>query len=202
MPINPSQNAVYEVALEGVWDGAIEMRNVFHMQKVDSGVITEGQFLDDMEEYLEAILAIIKTIQATIMIWNGLTVATVEGPPQSATRSFGSPIAGEVSGAVLPSGVAVLSYMGTGYRRRQLRKYWGGMPEQATASANGEWGSGTLGVIADVQNLLLLDFDAANGTWRYGGYNTAMTPEFVFPTQAEAQSIVSYQRRRRRGRGI
>lgn len=202
MAINPSIGGVYGARIEGVFDGSIAVQNQFHLQKVDGGTITEGEFLDDMLDWATALLAIIKAVQSTIMIWNGVTLSSLEGIPQTVQGDFPSPIPGEISGAVLPSGCACLSYFNTGYSRRQLRKYWGGFPELQTASADGEWGSGTVSVVADVNDFLMTDYVGTNGTWRYGHYTSEASPQFVFPTSGVVQSIVSYQRRRRRGRGI
>lgn len=192
---------VYEVALLGRFNDAIEMRNIFHLQKVDGGTIPQEEGLEDITEFLEAVLAIVKALQSTLMIWRGFTVSRLEGDPGVVEEMFSSPIAGEVSTDALPPGVAFLTYMNTGEPRRQLRKYWPGLTEGAVGPFGG-FSSTTVSDMADLSALLLNDFSGTNGDWRYGHYNSDLSPQFVFPTTFVATAVPAYQRRRRQGRGI
>jgi len=192
---------VYEVSAEGTLASAIECRNVFHLQLTGSGTLSETQGLDDIEQWLTALITVIKAMQATVAIWKGFKVSNLEGTPMSVSRVFSSPIAGTNAGTLLPTGCCFLTYMPTGVRRRQLRKYWWGFIEAST-DTTGEWASSAVTYMAGVAPLLLPTQSMANGTWVVGSYQTGVPGSFVRPSSAVQQVLVSYQRRRRRGRGI
>lgn len=202
MALTFSQGGVYGVSLLGTWDDAVETRNVFQFQKTDPGTISEEFGLDDIEGILGALLAYITAVLHIVQVFRGFQVYRLEGDPAVAERTFGSPITGAiVSADPCAPGVAVLSYFNTGIPRRQLRKYFGGLAESAF-DADGNINATVLAAHADLAGNLIIPWAQLNGTWQYGGYQTGVPGSFVAPESAVTTSNPSYQRRRRRGRGI
>lgn len=201
MALSFSIGGVYEVVAEGVWNSAEQVRNVYQLQKVDGGTIPEAQGLEDIEAWLTLVLNIIVAVQSTLIIWKSFTVNALEGTATSGSVPLTADIPGELTGDPLPPGVALLFYMNTGVKHRQLRKYIPGCAE-SSIGAFGGFSSATLTALAGMDDLLLNDYNGTNGDWRYGHYRTGVPDSFVFPTTFTATAVPSYQRRRRQGRGI
>lgn len=202
MSLSFTIGGVYGVSLLGRINDQSEIRNVFHYQKVDGGTITQTEGLDDLEDILTALIALLTAIQTTLIVFRGFDVYALEGDPQTASRTFAAPIAGTATGDPLPFGVSMLTYFNTGVPGRQLRKYWAGLTEASNSPTGGFAGASITTPGTNVLNFLMTDQVEANGTWRYGHYRTGVPGSFVFPVDGTLQYIPSYQRRRRLGSGV
>ena len=196
-----SMGGVYEVVAEGTLNGASKVQNVYQLQKVDGGTLSQALGLADIKAWLALVLNVVKAVQTTLLVWETLTVNTLEGDNTTGSVPLTASIAGTATGDYLPAGVAMLAYMNTGVRRRQLRKYIPGTTE-GTVTAAGIYGTASTAIVAGMGTYLLNDYVGANGSWRYGHYRRGFPGSFVFPTSLTVTTNPSYQRRRRLGRGI
>jgi len=202
MALEFNPDGVYGVSLKGRINDQSEIRNVFHLQMQNAAALTETQGLDDIEEFLEDLIAFLQAILTTLIVFRGFDVYALEGDPRTATRTFASPIAGTATGDALPFGVAMMMYFNTGVPRRQLRKYFAGLTEASVSASGGFAGASITTPGTNVLNQLVNQYSATNGLWQYGHYRTGVPGSFIQPVEGTLQYIPSYQRRRRVGSGV
>ena len=201
MAITFNPDSIWQVAANGVWNDAVETRQVYQLRLESGTPLTQSEGLGDIEEWLTDLLTILKTIQTLLHVWNSFTVADLNGIEVSGAVPFSSPLVGEATGDPLPPGVAMLGYFNTGQAHRQLRKYLpGGTEAQVTAS--GLFGTSTTAIFASTVSLFLDPYSASNGLWRYGHALPGIGASWVTPVSMSVNTIPSYQRRRRQGVGI
>jgi len=202
MPITFSNGGVYAVTINGLWNGTNVMNNVFHLQLVDGGVLSEADGLADIEAWLTEIYDYLSTITADNMVWSTFRVDALEGTNTSGTVPLTAPIAGALTGDLVPPQVALLSYFPTGVRRRQLRKYWSGWDDSAIGVNGGFSSAIATGVTTNLANLFLLIYEGTNGSWLYGHYRTGEPSSFIGATSMITTGNPVIQRRRRVGHGV
>jgi hypothetical protein len=195
-------NAVLRLVLYGTYNSVVEIRNVFEYRLVTGGPIVLAGVIDDFEEVALALLDEIAAVQATIMSWRAYSVATLNSSWVTGEIPFTAPITGLDMGDSATSSLAALVSLPTGVPRRILKKFVGPLAEQLLT------GSGNLnptgnGLIQQLGDLLLVDFEAANGLWRYGhAIGDPSEPTFLRPIGATVRTVLSPMTRRKQGVGI
>jgi hypothetical protein len=202
MAITFVDQGVYRVTAIGSFDAAVEERAVFQLRLDSGGPLSQQQGLQDIDDWLTLILNIVKAIQSTLLIWRGFAVEELDGNQNTGEIAFaaGSVVGADATQPTAP-GVAFLQFMPTGEKNRQLRKYWGGVCEDCL-DADGNIVAGCAATLATIDTLLLNAHNGTFGDWIYGHALAGIGASFVRPSAVNTSLNPSYQRRRRRGRGI
>lgn len=192
---------VYQVTATSEFNGELKQQNVFDFQLLSGAPMTYQEGLDDIEEWLTLIINVLKALQATVVIWKGFSVSELNGLNNSGFVPFTADIPGTVADDPLPPGVSILTYMNTGVKRRQLRKYWGGLTE-TSCDASGAWLAGAAATVAGMASYFLTTQNLTNGVWVYCDGHAGVPADTIYPFTFTTTTVPAYQRRRRQGRGI
>lgn len=195
MPVFNS-GAVFEVAIHGQQgSGQADIVNVYKLQM--TGVASQDwtDILDDMLEWAELIVDLIKLAQTVYTSWRGITVRTLNSSDVSGFLPFASNIAGTRNEDTNPTGCAALLYFSTGISRKQPRKYIGPLGDGMTDTGGG-LNATALGLLEDVVDFLLVPQSVGAALYTYG---TAQPAGTFYPVIEGAISTEpAYQRRRKR----
>lgn len=194
-----NNGAVLEIAMHGRYDSRSDIVNVYQLQFLSGGPWEFSDLVGFVEDWVQAVLAIKKALQTTLMLWQTYSVKTLDNNIVSGKVPLTPTVTGSVTGDCSPLGAAALLYMNTGQSRRQLRKYVGPVAE-SFVNTSGQLTSAGTDVTTALLAYLLPNKSFAWGTVAYGHGNPGQN-DFVRPLGGVASGTPAYQRRRRPGTG-
>jgi hypothetical protein len=193
--------ATFRVAVQGRWDDAVDVVNVYALNNTGSAISDEQNLIEDMIDWATALLTILKYVQNLVMIWDSIHISAWEGEWTLGTNPLAAPIAGTNDNGAAASGVAALMYFNTSTPRRQARKYFGGLDADVLVGESAQLTSAALTALSTLGVFLLDEYVGSYSTYQYGVYQIDGTPAFLLPNSGVVSATPAYQRRRRRGTG-
>jgi len=190
---------ILEVSARTELNGVDDIVNVYQFRSEGVLTLTDEEGIDDVIEFLEVIYAIWNVIQSALNLYRDIRVRNVTQDIVYGVFPWPNLVAGLSNTNPLPGGNAMLINFSTGMPRVTPRKYFGAMTLDEI-DATGSLTAATIVEGADIATLLLEEYIATNGLWRYG-YFSPKTSAFQIPTAGVVEDVVAYPRRRKAGRG-
>jgi hypothetical protein len=173
--------------------------NVYQFQLKDGGPVDFEDFADSVRDFLDDFYQDLMVYFNQVLVMQGVHVDGLAGVCSSGFLPFGANITGSLTNDAVPPGVSLVSGFPTGFKRVQLRKYYGGLDASVVDS------DGNLDItfrvnVNSVLNDLVSD-QVYNGlTFRFG-YQSPKAGQWVEPTTRFSNTVAGYQRRRKYGVG-
>jgi len=191
---------VFEVTARAEFRGVEDVDNVFQYQYTSGSNSTNAIAIDNLLTIMETVYAIVRTFQHVLTLYRDLRVRNVTKGEVYGTFGWPSIVSGSVSGGDTPPGVAALINLSTGIPRVVLKKYWGGLDNQAL-DTDGTLTGAMITSLAAISAVLLTPQTVGSNTYVYG-YLSPKTGNFESPQGSVITDIPAYQRRRKQGRGV
>ena len=194
-----NDNDILSVDVKGDFNGTEEIVASYQLQLDDVGGLADTLVLEDIEEWVEALYAIVRSLLSILTVIRSFRVQNLTQDILLGEVTLATPIAGLLTGHATAPGVAILATFPTRYPRVVGAKYWGPTADEALDSV-GKVDATRITVCNSAIALLTATYSATNGDYDYG-YNSPKVMDFVPFTEGQSHTEPAYQRRRRRGRG-
>jgi hypothetical protein len=191
-------NDVVKVTFNTRQDGVGVVSNVFYFRN-DSGLTLDNEsVLDEFGLWTGYLAAQLDDFQSDTITYEEYKVynMTQDQPIGTAPSTLTS---GSVDTDAMPSGVAALITLDTGFKKTLGKKFIGGLVEAATTA--GVLTPATIAYLEDVYDLFLFTQSLGGHDWMPGVWKKATSAFYPF-ISAVIRSVPAYQRRRKAGVGI
>lgn len=194
-----NQGDIVRIAVRAEIQGTEDHVNVYDMVKTDASGQDAASALSDLEDWVELVYLILRAIQTTALIYRELTAynttqQTVLGAVTITTPSSGTRVEDDI-----PPGNAAMISFPTTVGKVIGRKYFGGLGK-GTIDPDGSLTASIITTLISTANAIRAPFVGTTGEWHYGVVRS-LTGQHLIPTASVIVDTVSYQRRRRTGRG-
>ena len=181
------------------YENVFELTNVYHCLVTGGGDKAFSEIIDDIQEYMDAIMADIDTLLLDECRANYLSVANPTQGLVFGSIEWGAFAQGGASADPTAVGVCCLGYARTLAPRVQIRKYYGVFAE--TQMAAGLWSSAVRTAIVTLMGYHILPQTMTDGLVLMGVAFNRTLKTYQLGQSVTTSAEPTYQRRRRRGRG-
>ena len=193
------QNDVVTIAVRAEFRGTEDVINVFDLKKTDAVAADDASILSDLEDWVNLVFSLIAAAQTIQTLYRELTAYNRTTSQVIGATTIVTPSAGSIVGDDLPPGNASLLAFPTVSGRTVGRKYLGGLAV-STLDADGAFTAASVAAFVTIANTIRAPYAGTTSAWQYGIVRR-LDGQFFAPTGSVVGDVVSYQRRRRTGRG-
>lgn len=187
-------NKVARVTVEGLYQSAISIQNVYHLRN-DGTSVDEADALEDFVEVLEALYDIIEDIISAVLVIQRIRAINLTDGTDIGIDAFVDSTPGAGAGNTAPPQVAYGLNLSTNRLGAFGRKFFGPVEEGAVAN-DGVLTAGTISDLGDAGDYLVTPQVATHSTWRAGIVSTV--DEVFLPFTSWSVSVTAVTQRRRR----
>lgn len=161
--------------------------------------IADADLLDDVADFINALYQIVKGFISIKNVFREVRVTNITQDILIGSTLAPPYVGGNGADPASPQGVSAYVYFTTAYPRIILSKYLPSNQQGVVAGTGGLSGAWLVANTAFVAALMTTQVETY-GSYQYG-YLSPKAMQFVVPLVGIAQSVLAYQRRRKKGRG-